>query len=63
MGQKFTWSRHFENGGSIWERLDRGMATSNWFLKFLGIKVHHLHSDSLDHCPIFINFSSIDSPS
>ena len=28
-GPKYTWSRNFENGSSIWERLDRCLATSS----------------------------------
>ena len=28
-GPKYTWSKHFENGSSIWERLDRCLATSS----------------------------------
>ena len=34
VGPKFTWNKHFENGNSIWERLDRGLAINNWFLRF-----------------------------
>ena len=34
VGPKFTWNKHFESGHSIWERLDRGLATNSWFLKF-----------------------------
>ena len=41
VGPKFTWSRHYENRSSIWERLDQGLVTNTWFLKFLGSKVHH----------------------
>ena len=41
VGPKFTWSKHFTNGNSIWERLDRGLATNKWFLKFPGSKVYH----------------------
>ena len=59
---KFTWSKHFENGHSIWERLDRGSATNNWFLKFIGTRVHHLHCDSSDHSPLLINLSGLDHP-
>ena len=60
LGLKFTWSRHFENGNSIWERLDRCLATNSWFLKFPGTKVYHLCCDSSDHSPFHIFFSSID---
>ena len=28
MGLKYTWSKHFENGTSIWERLDRCLVTN-----------------------------------
>ncbi|KAL4626130.1 hypothetical protein ACB092_05G073600 [Castanea dentata] len=42
VGPKFTWCKHFENGTSIWERLDKGLATNDWFLK------------SPDHCPILV---------
>ena len=28
-GPKYTWSKRFENGSSIWERLDRCLATSS----------------------------------
>ena len=42
VGSRFTWSKHFADDHSIWERLDRGVANANWFLKFLGTNVHHL---------------------
>ena len=62
VGPKFTWARHFDNGNSIWERLDRGLATNDWFLKFPGTRVHHLRCDSSDHVPIHIVFSDLDHP-
>ena len=52
VGPKFTWSKHFEDGHSIWERLNIGMATSNWFLQFLGSRVTHLHCVSSIHAPL-----------
>ena len=61
-GSKYTWSRHFENGNSIWERLDKCLATSSWFLKFPGTKVHHLRCDSSDHIPLHIILSRLDPP-
>ena len=33
-GARCTWSRHFENGDSVWARLDRAMATEEWMRKF-----------------------------
>ena len=29
VGSRFTWSKHFANGHSIWERLERGVANVN----------------------------------
>ena len=54
VGSPFTWQKHFANGHSIWERLDRGMANNEWFLKFAGTKIYHLSSNNLDHCPLWI---------
>ena len=62
VGLKFTWARHFEDGRSIWERLDRGLANNGWFLKFLGARVHHLHCNSSDHCPLLIVLAPLDIP-
>ena len=30
LGLKFTWKKHFANGQSIWERLDRALCTNDW---------------------------------
>ncbi|XP_075663185.1 uncharacterized protein LOC142632713 [Castanea sativa] len=57
---KYTWCRHYENGNSIWEQLDKGLATNSWFLKFLGSMVHHLQCDLSNHCPLLINLSRLD---
>ena len=62
VGSKFTWARHFENGNSIWERLDRGLANNGWFLKFPGARVHHLQCNSSDHCPFLIVLAPLDIP-
>ena len=62
VGQKFTWSRHFEDGRSIWERLDKGLANNAWFQKFPGSRVHHLRCDSSDYVPLFLNLSGLEFP-
>ena len=62
VGSSYTWSKHFDSGQSIWERLDRGLATNDWFLKFPGTKIHHLHCYSSDHLPLFINLSGLELP-
>ena len=48
-GFPFTWSKHYRTGVSIWERLDRAIATAEWFSNFLGTWVHHVDSMTLDH--------------
>ena len=63
IGPNFTWAKHYNDGHSIWERLDRGLASNLWFLRFLGTQVHHLPCLSSDHCPLFINPSGIEIPS
>lgn len=59
-GSQFTWSKHFEDGHSIWEQLDKGLANINWFLKFPGTRVYHLHCDSSDHYLLHINLLGLD---
>ena len=55
IGQRFTWSKHFQDGRSIQERLDRGLATNSFFLKFPSTRVHCLCCDTSDHSPLLIN--------
>ena len=59
---RFTWSKHFADGHSLWERLDRGMANNPWFMKFLDSIVNHLYCNSLDHCPLLINLLGFERP-
>ena len=60
--QNMTWSRHFKNGNSIWEQLDRCLATNSWFLKFPRMKVYHLRCDSSYHNHIHTVFLGIYLP-
>ena len=34
LGSKFTWSKHYVSGQSIWERLDRAFCTNGWLQRF-----------------------------
>ena len=61
-GSKFTWSKHFESGVSIWERLDRCLVNNSWFMKFGGSRVYHLSCTSSDHIPIFIYLLGLNPP-
>ena len=54
VGTPFTWQKHFVDGHSIWERLDRCLATNDWLMKFSRTWVHYLTFDSLDHCLLWI---------
>ena len=60
VGDQFTWRKHFTDGHSLWERLDQGLANHDWFMKFSGSKVHHLHSS--DHLPLWITLDGLDIP-
>lgn len=63
VGSQFTWRKHFVNGHSIWESLDHGLANNDWFLKFLGSKVHHFHSNTSDHSLLWITPDGLYLPS
>ncbi|KAL4609732.1 hypothetical protein ACB092_08G002500 [Castanea dentata] len=54
VGGKYTWYRGSRGGNTIWERLDRAAATTDWIEKFPATKVVHLECGSLDHKPIII---------
>ncbi|KAL0004760.1 hypothetical protein SO802_012321 [Lithocarpus litseifolius] len=61
-GSKFTWRKHFANGQSIWERLDRALCTNDWLQQFGATKVFHLKSSTSDHIPIWIVPNGLDPP-
>ena len=54
VGGKYTWYRGSRGGNTIWERLDRAVATTDWIEKFPATKVVHLKCGSSDHKPIII---------
>ena len=39
---RFTWSKHYNSGHSIWERLGRALCTIDWLNHLAGTKVVHL---------------------
>ena len=59
-GSKFTWSKHYANGWSICERLDRAFCINDWFHQFAGTKVIHLTCTTSDHIPIWIVPNGLD---
>nr|POE53793.1 hypothetical protein CFP56_73735 [Quercus suber] len=54
VGFPFTWHKHYPNF-TIWERLDRAIATNERFSMFAGTKVHHLDVTSSDHKALWIS--------
>ena len=53
---------HYNNGYSIWKRLDRALCTSDWLNLFAGTKVNHLTCTTSDHIPLWITPSDIPPP-
>ena len=54
MGNKFTWSKNFPNGGMVWERLDRAVSMADWIDLFLATKVQTSSCVSSGHSLILI---------
>ena len=59
VGGKYTWYRRTRRGTTIWERLDRAVATTNWLDMFPATKVLHLECGSSDHKPLIIRLKGI----
>jgi hypothetical protein len=51
-GPPFTWCNNRVGSGTVWERLDRGLATIPWFNNFPEARIFHLHATNSDHYPI-----------
>lgn len=62
VGSQFTWQKHFADGHSIWERLDRALANNEWMLRFAESRVYHLSVTSSDHSPLWIRPKGLDLP-
>ena len=59
VGFPFTWHKHYLDF-TVCERLDRSLATNEWFLMFPGIKVHHLDVTTSDHKALWISLEGMD---
>ena len=53
VGSRFTWHKHFDHF-TTWERLDRAVATNEWFSLFPDTQVHHLDVTTSNHKPLLI---------
>ena len=60
MGFPFTWSKHWQNGFYLSERLDRAIASQEWFKVFPGTKVHHIDNTTSDHKFLWIEIADLD---
>ncbi|KAL0009325.1 hypothetical protein SO802_010827 [Lithocarpus litseifolius] len=56
VGPRFTWLYQKRDGTQIRERLDRALATHDWFLLFPTAKLYHKSSSDLDHSPLLLSF-------
>lgn len=62
-GLRFTWSKHFRDDHSIWEKLNRGLANNSFFfLLFPSLRINHLRCDTSYHVLILLYPSGIDPP-
>ena len=59
-GFPYTWSKHYRNGFSIWEWLDRAVASYEWFSKFPSSQVHHIDSTTSHHKILWVELSDLD---
>ena len=53
-GFQFTWSNKRPGEQNVWIRLDRGMATIEWILRFPTSRIHHLDAFHSNHKPILL---------
>ena len=57
VGPRYTWNKIFTNGDSWWIRLDRALATSEWYANFANAKLHHLSTTASDHCILALRWN------
>ncbi|XP_062152043.1 uncharacterized protein LOC133860458 [Alnus glutinosa] len=61
IGNPFTWSNHRDGHQLIRQRLDRGMASSQWVHLFPSFSILHLPASAFDYNPLFLNTVHYDS--
>lgn len=61
-GFRFTWSKHYTNSYSIWERQNRALYITEWLNQFASTKVGHLTCTTSDHFFQWITPSGIAPP-
>ena len=63
VGSPYTWWNKQTGPARVLERLDRCLATADWFLKFPNSRVTHLHSVFSDHRPVWVELHRSGSKS
>jgi len=58
-GNPFTWSNHRNGHNLIRQRLDRGLASSQWVHLFPSFSILHLPASGFDHNPLLLD--TVDS--
>ena len=53
-GFPFTWCNRRPSDYNVWIRLDHGVATVDWLLRFPTSRIHHLECFHSDHRPILL---------
>ncbi len=60
-GAPFTWCKNRDDWNTVWERLDRAVATTTWLELFPLAKVHHLDEFESDHKLVWIQLVGLDN--
>ncbi|XP_074318689.1 uncharacterized protein LOC141655512 [Silene latifolia] len=58
-GPKYTWCNNRDNGARIYERLDKGYGSQDWYDIFSNTAILHLPIQISDHAPIIIDTNLI----
>ncbi len=58
VGEPFTWCNNRLGSATIWERLDRGLATAEWLSMFPNASLHHIDNGTSDHCPLWLSLNA-----
>ena len=54
----FTWCNRRPGDQNVWVRLDRGVASIDWILRFSATRIHHLEAFLSDHKPLLLGSDS-----
>ncbi|KAL8153455.1 hypothetical protein V2J09_011215 [Rumex salicifolius] len=62
-GPKYTWQQGVSLNTYKASRLDRGLCTDSWRLRFLKVVVHHISGSHSDHLPLLLYLNNAPSHS